>query len=411
MLNLASRGAAVVLAGSAIALTAATLPAQAAATTTGWRAVTKVSVKGVGAVMTGVDAVRANDAWAGGFAATDSGKKAVGLIEHWSGTSWQAVKLPAKIAKAWAAPGANYVTIGASSSTNVWAVGEFPTASSKGRVAYLRLSGRTWTKGLLPGAGGSRFLLVTSVEVLGKSDTWVFGGIVNVTSTTESFVPYAARYNGSRWSTVKIPASGEITAVSAVSANNIWAVTGTSGLGQEILSTGAAPATSAVLHWNGKNWPKVASQPGLPTGGDLTSIIAGKQVLVGGDVATSGGGTSVQFVDQMSGSTWAAPVKLPKSGVAAASSNHLPYQIESLVPAGHGSYWALSGNLTMVAPKLWHYTGGKWSAPISPMFGNKHRALVQLAEVPGTGSVWGVGEVGPESTAKGLIALTGPTPR
>jgi hypothetical protein len=232
-------------------------------------------------------------------------------------------------------------------------------------------------------------------------------------STTPAFVPYAARYNGKRWTTVKVPATGQITAFSAISPSNIWAVTGTSGMGDELLGDfgASAPATSSVLHWNGKSWQKVPAQPSLPAGGDLTSITAGKQVLVGGDVATSKGATTVQFVDKMSGSTWAAPVNLPKSGATAAASNHLPYQIESLVPAGGGSYWALSGNVTLATPRLWRYAGGKWSAPISPMFGNKRRALLQLADVPGTSSVWAAGEIGPESTAQGLIALSGPTPR
>jgi hypothetical protein len=53
-------------------------------------------------------------------------------------------------------------------------------------------------------------------------------------STTPAFVPYAARYNGKRWTTVKVPATGQITAFSAISPSHIWAVTGTSGMGDEL---------------------------------------------------------------------------------------------------------------------------------------------------------------------------------
>ena len=55
MIKLTSRHAALVLAGSAVALAGGVLPAQAA--TTGWRAVAKVSVKGDETLLTGVDAV------------------------------------------------------------------------------------------------------------------------------------------------------------------------------------------------------------------------------------------------------------------------------------------------------------------------------------------------------------------
>jgi hypothetical protein len=410
MLKSASGRAAIVLSGSAIALVGAMLPAQAASSaTTGWRAVAIVSAKGRETIMTGVDAVSGNDAWAAAYQATSNGKDQAGLVEHWAGRSWQPVKLPAKIAKFWSSA-ADDAVVGASSATDVWLVTALP--GSRGS-AYLRLAGRTWTTGTLPGGSlsGPSLLLVNSVVVLGKSGTWVFGGKANVLAAKPSFTPYAAYYNGRRWTTVNVPATGEVTAASAISASNIWAVTGTSSAASALTGAASPGSASEVLHWNGKTWQKVASQPSLPAGGNLTSITAGRQLLVGGDVATSSGGTAVQFTDTTSGAGWSAPVDLPRSGATAKSSNDLPYVVESLVPAGAGSYWALSGNLSLAPPMLWHYAGGKWSAVASPAFGNKHRALLQLSEVPGSASVWGVGAVGTVSTAKGLIALTGPTPR
>ncbi len=402
--------AAIVLSGTAVALAAVTLPAQAATAATGWRAVTTIGVKGSLVLMTGADAVAANDAWAAGFAGTSSGKKPDGLIEHWAGRSWQQVKLPAKVAKAWDRLGPTEVVVGASSATNVWVVTDVGTGvNGESSDGYVRLSGRTWTTGTLPGQSANSLVVVDSVLVL-KSGTWVFGGKLSVTSTQPSFAPYAAYYNGRRWSTVKVPATGEITAASAVSANDIWAVTGTAGEGEVFVGSGTA-ATSAVVHWNGTTWQKVAAQPSLPTGADLTSITVGKQFLVGGDVPTSTGGTAEQFIDQSSDGKWSAPVDLPRSGATAGASNHTPYQVESLVPAGAGSYWAVSDNFSIVTPMLWHYASGKWSYVASPTFGNKHRALLQLSEVPGSASVWGVGTLGTDTAAKGLIALTGPTPR
>lgn len=408
MLKSAWGRAAVVASGTAVALAGVVLPAQAASTATGWRAVATISAKDRETVMTSVDALSGSDAWAVGQQATSKGTNPAGLVEHWAGRSWQAVKLPAKVAKAWASA-ADDPMVAARSATDMWAVTALPGLKGD---EYLRLDGRTWTVGALPGGSGTgtSLLLVTSV-VVGKSGTWVFGGKVNVLATTPSFTPYAEYYNGLRWSAAKVPATGEITAASAVSANNIWAVTGISSGGLALGGNTASAGTSAVLHWNGKSWEKVSGQPTLPAGGDLTSITAGKQLLIGGDVATSSGATTVQFADLDSGGKWAAPVDLPKSGATARTSDGLPYQIDSLVPAGTGSYWALSSNLEDVTPMLWHYAGGKWSSVAAPTFGNKRRALLQLSEVPGSASVWAVGAIGTESTAKGLIALTGPTPR
>jgi hypothetical protein len=407
MLKFAWGRAAIVASGTAVAVAGVVLPAQAASTSTGWRAVATISAKGRETVMSGVDALSGSDAWAVGSQETSTHKSPAGLVEHWAGRSWQAVKLPAKVAKAWASA-ADDPIVGAFSATDVWVVSALPgPAGGK----YLRLAGRTWTTGALPGGSdsGTSLLLVNSVAV-GKSGTWVFGGEVNLKGAKPSFTPYAAYYDGRRWTTEKVPATGEITAASVVSANNIWAVTGISSAGF-VLGGGTASVSSAVLHWNGKSWEKVAGQPTLPAGGDLTGITAGKQLLIGGDVGTSSGATTVQFTDQTSGSTWAAPVDLPKSGASAATSDHLPYQIDSLVPAGSGSYWALSSNLEYVTPMLWHYAAGKWSPVGVPTFGNKRRAVIQLSEVPGSASVWAVGAVGAESSANGLIALTGPTPR
>ncbi len=406
MLRYVSGRAAIVLSCSAVALAVVTLPAQAATAATGWRAISTIGAKGHMAIMTSVDAVSGNDAWAVGYEVTSSGNSATGLVEHWAGRSWQPVKLPSKVAKAWSSA-VDDVVMGASSATDMWAVTAFPGAKGD---EFLRLAGRTWTTGTLPGSSGSSLVVVSSVLVL-KSGTWVFGGKINALSTQLTFAPYAARYNGRRWSTVKVPATGEITGASATSANNIWAVTGTSAVGKIVAGSGAPSVPSVVLHWNGTSWQKAAAQPSLPAGGDLTGITVGRQVLVGGDVATSSGATTVQFTDVSSGSKWSAPADLPRSAVTARTSNDIPYQIESIVPGDHGSYWALSDNLTLVNPMLWHYAGGKWSAVASPSFGSKHRALLQLSEVPGSASVWAVGLIGTQSVAKGLIALTGPTPR
>jgi hypothetical protein len=403
VLKLLARGGALVVCGSALALTASVLPAQAAST--GWRADATVAVKGESVILSGIDALTAKDAWAAGVAATHSGTKLTGLIEHWAGRSWRRVKLPANVAKTWTLPANLFDVVAASSASNVWAFGEIPN-TAKGYDTYLHFNGKTWTTGKLPGAvvDASQLVYITSSEAFGKSDVWVFGGKLKVTSTQQSFVPYAAEFNGHRWVTRSVPGSGEITAFSAVSARDIWAVTGVSG---PTALGGSATATSSVLRWNGARWAAAPGPKKLPAHANLTGIVAqaGNRVWIAG-AAESGGKTTAQFVDRLSGSSWAAkPTDLQRS---AASSSCQP---ASIVPDGHRGLWVLGGCMEAGRSQLWHFTAGTWSAPTSPMFGGSKAELLQLAAVPGTGSVWAAGVVQRGESTDGLVGLDGPAPK
>jgi hypothetical protein len=406
MLKSSVRRAALVLSGSAVVLAGSMLPAQAA--TTGWRSATAVTVKDRGVMLTAVAAPAANDAWASGVSATGSGADTREVMEYWNGRSWKPVTLPSKVAKVWANTDGAFQVVGASSASNVWAVDQIPAVKSD-TDTYLRLSGHRWTTGTLPGssAKSGHEVLVTSVEVLGNSNVWVFGGELKVSSTQVTFAPYAAHFTGQRWSTVAVPGANEITAVSEIAPNNMWAVTGTSGFGgPEFGSGGSAPAASTVLHWNGSSWQAAAVQPSaLPSGADLTAITAagGNRLTIGGDVANSAGKTTSAFADQFNGTAWSAPSTLPKFGAGG--------EIVSLVPNGHDGLWALSSNLDALRSQLWQNSGGRWSSPASPKFGNRLCELMQLAAVSGGRSVWAAGVEGTEKSFHGVIAIEGPTPR
>ena len=172
MIKLTSRRAALVLAGSAVALVVGVLPAQAA--TTGWRAVAKVAVKGDETLLTGVDAAAKNDAWAVGGAATSKDTKPVGIVEHWTGKSWKRVTLPAAIAKKWNADsGISFPVVSASSARNVWAFSE-NFGSSSGSDGYLRFNGRKWTTGTIPrtSVASGHLVIITAANVVSSKDVW-----------------------------------------------------------------------------------------------------------------------------------------------------------------------------------------------------------------------------------------------
>lgn len=401
MIKLTSRGAALVLAGSAVALAGGMLPAQAA--TTGWRSVAKISVKGDETLLTGIDAVAKGDAWAVGGAVTAKGTKPVGIVEHWTGQSWKRITLPAAVARKWNADsGLSFPVVGASSARNVWAFGQ-NLGSSSASDEYLRLNGRKWTVGTLPGTklASGHLVFITATRVISSKDVWVFGG--KLTASATSFSPYAAQYNGHKWISKSIPGTGAVVDISEVSAGNIWAALGTPQL--FAAGGGVGANAPAVDHWNGKAWSVAPVQPtGLPSGANLSSILAvkGGHVWIGGGATNSKGGTS-EFAAELTGSTWTATT-LP------ATASAKDFALTSMAPDGHGGIWAAAGGVAVSKVRIWHRTGGAWTSS-SPAFGSSERTLFQLAAVPGTSSVWGVGVVARSKRDVGLIALVGPTPR
>ena len=401
MIKMTSRRAALVLAGSAVALVGGMLPAQAA--TTGWRPVATVSVKGDITLLTGVDAVSKSDAWAVGGAATTRDKRPVGIVEHWAGRSWRRVALPAAVAKTWNRhSGLAFPVVGASSATNVWAFSQ--NLASTNPAGYLRLNGHKWSVGTLPGTrlASGHFVIITATRVISTKDVWVFGGKLNATATTLSFTPYAAQYNGHKWTSKSIPGAGAVVGVSEISAGNMWAAIGTP---QVFATPGQSASTPSVAHWNGKAWAAAAVQPTsseLPAGATLDSILAsrGGHVWIGGGATNAKGGTS-EFAAELTGSTW-------KVSTLPATASTGDFSLTSMAPDGHGGIWGIGGGLSAPSARIWHFTGGAWTGP---SFGSAKRILFQLATVPRTSSVWGVGAVVRGTGADGLVVLDGPTPR
>lgn len=402
-MKLTSSGAALVLAGTTLALAAGVLPAQAAATSsTGWRVESTVAVKGKTVVLSGIDAVSAKDAWAAGE--TESKGKQAGLLEHWAGKAWRAVSLPGSIARAWNEY-ASFPVVGASSSTDVWAFGGLPDGVEYD--GYIRLDGSKWTAGKLPGTAitASGFVILTATRVISSTDVWVVGGKVTGGSTSSDslvFSPYAAQFNGKKWRTVSVPGTGAITAISEVSAGNIWAVLGVPWL----FSSEATAVPPAVVRWGGSGWAAV--QPGLtvlPANSNLTSILASSsgQVWIGGGAANSKGGTS-EFTAELSDSAWTL-------GSLSAPADKADYFLSDLVPDGSGGIWGLAESTEVGKPRLWHLTSAstKWSTATAS-FGKSEQGLLQLAQVPRSKSVWGVGVVEVGKAVDGLFALYGATP-
>jgi hypothetical protein len=445
VIKLASRRAAVVLAGSALTLAVGLVPAQAA--TTGWRTDTTFAVRGEVSLFTDVAASSPSDAWAIGLAAKTKGTLLPQtIISHWTGKAWRPVTLPAKVAREWARQGAISSVVGAASARNVWVFGGFPGD-------YLRLDGSRWSVGQLPGASkkSGALILIDAAQVFSGTDVWAFGARVSASGVA---TPYAAHYSGGKWSRVTVPdlsGGGLITAVAAVSSGDIWAVeTSLSDLSsppsaaarsaavrsavarsavaaspaarlavarlavarlavarRRAAASDSAAASQVVLHWTRKKgWQDdAAQQPSLAATDLLVSAVAepNGDVWFGGSANNTANGTT-PLTAEWNGSSWSV------SGLPVRASS-AEWQLIAMTPDGSGGIWALAQDSNTAAERIWHLHGASWSQ-VRPAFGKHPWALVALALVPRTHSVWGVGAVlSAKSSVNGLIAVDGPLPR
>jgi hypothetical protein len=143
-----------------------------------------------------------------------------------------------------------------------------------------------------PGAFGNS---LASVVTLSPTDIWAVGDYAATRFGDQSLVEH---WNGKQWSVVKSPVLGRfpynLRAVSAVAANDIWAV------GTYTIPPGNISLT-LTEHWNGKMWSVIPSPS--PTGDDVllgVAAISTSDVWAVGDYSSNGH----HLVEQWNGTSW-----------------------------------------------------------------------------------------------------------
>ena len=206
--------------------------AQAAVPATGYR---------TAGALSGLAAVSAGNAWAVGYAGSESARKV--LLVHWNGRSWTRVTSP-KILNG---------TVGALSAVTVvsaddaWAVGT--VGGGLGHALILHWNGKAWSQATgVPAIGGALYGVTATA-----TGAWAVG--VNLGQTVVA--PLLLHWNGKAWSRASIkldPASQSesiLTGVAVTAAKTAWAVGYTS---QGI-------PNSMLVRWNGKTWSTGTSFP------------------------------------------------------------------------------------------------------------------------------------------------------
>ncbi|MEY9863732.1 hypothetical protein ABH935_009385 [Catenulispora sp. GAS73] len=217
-----------------------------------------------GDVLTSVTATSADDVWAAGYFTTGGGNQILPLFEHWNGTAWSVVQVPAVDSSV------NFVrSINALSPTNVWAVGyQIDDSSGHSDDLILHWDGTRWTDQPILPIGQ---VTLQSVHAVSANDVWAVGTALGDTGGDSNNL--ALHWNGSAWTSVKIPnvdtpsqGSNFMESVTALSSNDVWAVgaaTGSAGVNQTMIE-----------HWNGSAWSIVPGANEDPQGDNSNTLFS-----------------------------------------------------------------------------------------------------------------------------------------
>jgi hypothetical protein len=221
---------------------------------TAWSVVASPDALHIDDVLNAVADVSPTNAWGVGLVKTTGVKTGAPLIVHWNGANWQTVASPAGFSGVLRA-------VSADRPSDIWAVGD----DGRGHAIAFRSDGTSWVSTTLPAVQIDN---LQGVKAFSPTDVWAVGS--QIPSGTANRRTLVMHFNGSVWSVVTSanpdPSVDILHAVDGVSSNDLWAV------GQKARSetqTGVGPGTRTLAeHWNGTRWSAVTT----PNTGDENTL-------------------------------------------------------------------------------------------------------------------------------------------
>jgi hypothetical protein len=305
-----------------------------------------------------VSSVSATRAWAVGALQSTKSDTVLTVTARWNGTGWTQVASPSP-------GGSNAVSeltgVSALTASDAWAVGSYGTFGAA--TLALHWNGTSWTQVPTPNPGfPSAPNDLTAVSAASASDAWAVGYYGNL-----YFRTLALHWNGTSWAQVATPdpagskAANQLLGVSATSASSAWAV---GCYGSNDVKQG--PQKTLVLGWNGSAWTQ-APTPNPGASGCLTAVAAvspSDAWAVGWTEATLSGPERT-LVLHWNGSRWS---QVASPSVAAGSSS-----LAGVSAASANCVWAV-GNVAASAAStttlVLHWNGIEWARMASPNDGS-----------------------------------------
>jgi hypothetical protein len=319
-----------------------------------------------------VASTAANDVWVVG---SDGYQKP--LIRHWDGTSWQVIVAPVQTRES-ALHG-----VAARTASDAWAVGNPTNGLQQTTGSAIHFDGSSWTDSTLPAKSG--YAVNLNAVAYAGTGVWAVGGVYPAgNSRTE--VTYVL-FHGKQWQHVVTPniprRANVLTAVSASSPTNVWAVGSTSAAGKPLIE-----------HWNGK-WQIVPAAT-AGAGSELTAVyaVSNTDVWATGFYGVTGINYNLPLFEHWDGKVWSV-VPSPVIGSNA--------QLYGLGGNGANDIFAvgLYGSPHNL-PLSEHWDGTAWSIVPTPQVAGD--IFVGVTHVPGTADYWAAGQLNP-SGMEGLAPV------
>jgi hypothetical protein len=192
---------------------------------------------------------------------------------RWNGKKWSAVTVPSGYSQ-------NVYDVSVSGPDNAWALrSDFLAAQD----VFIHWNGKVWTVGDPAPAG------ITLTSVATSSSKLAYATGISSTGVGKSVI---LKFNGSKWSTVKLPTAAAHAGLDAVSmrGKSVWAV-------------GDGSRGAVVVHSAGGAW-KTEKSPAK--GYQLVSVSAGSatRAYAVGSYAAAGSSTPRTFFDVRKGHSW-----------------------------------------------------------------------------------------------------------
>jgi hypothetical protein len=347
---------------AAFALTTGT--SQAAA---GWTASPAAGVTGP------VSSFSDTDAWAlgnPGFA-------------HWNGSAWQQVP----------APGGRGVVLGIADGGpgNAWAVGRVSTSGYHITSPQIEhWDGTSWSVSSSPAISG-RNAALNGVVSLGSGNAWAVGN--------DGHIGLVEHWNGAGWSRTDVPDpnagtiyGSKLTAISARSASDIWAV-GT------FQNPAPAPDSLYALHYDGSAWHIVTmAQTGSQTNSNSPSAnsvvaIAPNDVWMAGN--QNNFGSPITLTEHWDGTKWTI-VPSPFDHIPDSPNSIADGSLVSVTARGSNDVWAAGFSFTFTDGDpygiyhalLIHWDGTRWTEDTTAPTSGTYNSIQGVSTTPGGHVVW-----------------------
>ena len=230
-----------------------------------WSVVPGAPASASASSLNGVSGSGPSDIWAVGQNSSTS------FIEHWNGQSWSHVASPAG-----EPPDGQLNAVSADSPTDAWAGGSAMNANDQVAPLIEHWNGTQWSVSPNAIGAGSGHSEILSIAAISPADVWA---LAEVGKNNPAVIEH---WNGTQWSIVSLPVNGTLHGLSAVSANDVWAV-GNDGL---------------ILNWNGTQWSQVANPAGQG------ASLEGLDALSANDVWTIN--LTGTVTEQWNGTQWTA---------------------------------------------------------------------------------------------------------